>query len=268
MILILSAVAQENAHLIEQLNQPRRRCCGPVELHTGLLGEHHVTLATTGIGKANAAGISAMLLLHLRPALVILCGCGGAYHSGGLSTGDLALATAEYYADEGAITPHGFLGMDALGLALLEHAGTRYFNSFPTNPRLTDLAAASLGAFALTAQCKLSTGRFVTVSTCSGTDSRASAVEAATGGICESMEGAAVAQMCRMFATNFIEIRAISNMVETRDLTRWDLPGAMRRAQEALLYWLHHCPPATLSSWNPDAPDPPAAPTTPKPQEV
>lgn len=246
MILILSAVAQENAHLAAQLNQPQRSCCGPVELHTGLLGEHHVTLATSGIGKANAAASSAMLLLHLRPTLVILCGCGGAYRSSGLSTGDLALATEEFYADEGAITPKGFLCMRELGLAVLEHAGIRYFNSFPTNPCLTDLAEFYLNAFATRSDCNLGTGRFITVSTCSGTDARASAVEIATGGICENMEGAAIAQVCCMFDTDFIEIRAISNMVEARDLTRWDLPGAMQRAQKALLYWLQHCPCATL----------------------
>ncbi|MDY0213867.1 MAG: futalosine hydrolase [Desulfuromonadaceae bacterium] len=248
MILILSAVAQESAHLGAQLHQPRRSCCGPVEVCTGLLGKHHVALATTGIGKANAAGISAMLLLQLRPALVVVCGCGGAYPSSGLSIGDLALASEELYADEGAITPNGFLSMSELGLPLLERDGTRYFNSFPTNQHLTDLAATSLNVFVAKTECSLNTGRFITVSTCSGTDARAKGTETATGGICENMEGAAVAQMCRMFDTNFIEIRAISNMVEARDLTRWALPGAMQRAQEALLYWLQRCSPATLHS--------------------
>ncbi|MDD2558824.1 MAG: futalosine hydrolase [Desulfuromonadaceae bacterium] len=248
MILILSAVAHENAHLAAQLNQPQRSCYGPMELRSGQLGEHHITLATTGIGKANAAGISAMLLLHLRPALVVVCGCGGAYPSSGLSLGDLALASEELYADEGAITPNGFMCMSEMGLPLLERDGTRYFNSFPTDQHLTDLAAASLNVFAAKTECSLSVGRFITVSTCSGTDTRASTVETATGGICENMEGAAVAQMCRMFDTGFIEMRAISNMVETRNLSRWDLPGAMQRAQEALLYWLQRCAPATLRS--------------------
>ncbi len=248
MILILSAVAQENAHLAAQLHQLHRSRCGPAEVCTGLLGEHDVAMATTGIGKANAAGISAMLLLHLRPALVVVCGCGGAYPSSGLSLGDLALASEELYADEGAITPNGFMCMSEMGLPLLERNGTRYFNSFPTDQHLTDLAATSLNAFAAKTKCSLSIGRFITVSTCSGTDTRARGIETATGGICENMEGAAVAQMCRMFDADFVELRAISNMVETRDLSRWDLPGAMQRAQEALLYWLQRCAPATLRS--------------------
>ena len=56
------------------------------------------------------------------------------------------------------------------------------------------------------------------------------------------MEGAAVAHMCCMFDTPFVEMRAISNMVEARNMAPWDLPGAMLRAQEAVWFWLRRAP--------------------------
>jgi nucleoside phosphorylase len=43
-----------------------------------------------------------------------------------------------------------------------------------------------------------------------------------------------------MFGVPFLEIRAISNMVENRDIRSWILDKAMQRAQEALLFWLRH----------------------------
>ena len=49
------------------------------------------------------------------------------------------------------------------------------------------------------------------------------------------MEGAAVAQVCAQYQIPFTEIRAISNMVEERNMAQWDLPGAMSRAQLAAL---------------------------------
>jgi len=53
------------------------------------------------------------------------------------------------------------------------------------------------------------------------------------------MEGAAVAQICAQYQTPFSELRAISNMVEDRNMTQWDLFGAMSRAQHAALQVIH-----------------------------
>ncbi|MFN2257539.1 MAG: futalosine hydrolase [Desulfuromonadaceae bacterium] len=248
MILLLSAVAQENTRLRAELHQTQTYTCGTLEYHRGILGAHNVAIATTGIGTANAAGSSALLLHQLNPAAVIVCGCGGAYHSSALTVGDLALASAEIYADTGAITPDGFLSMQALNLPLLKRGDTLYYNRFPVCTGLNAHAALHLKRFAAHSGISFCEGNFVSVATCSGTDTRAAAVEAATAGICENMEGAAIAQMCCMFDTPFVEVRAISNMVETRNMACWDLAGAMQRAQEALLFWLRHAPAKIFTS--------------------
>jgi futalosine hydrolase len=82
----------------------------------------------------------------------------------------------------------------------------------------------------------------VTVSTCTGTTARAIEIEARTGGICENMEGAAVALACRQLSVPLLEIRGISNLVEDRDSRRWDLANAMAAAQEAVIILLEKWP--------------------------
>jgi len=47
------------------------------------------------------------------------------------------------------------------------------------------------------------------------------------GAICENMEGAAVALVAALYGIRCMEVRGISNMVEDRDLSRWDIPLAI-----------------------------------------
>jgi futalosine hydrolase len=74
----------------------------------------------------------------------------------------------------------------------------------------------------------------VTVSTCSGTARAGFELARRTGGICENMEGAAVAQICARQQLPFLELRGISNLVEDRDPAGWDLKAGAEIAQRAL----------------------------------
>jgi futalosine hydrolase len=85
------------------------------------------------------------------------------------------------------------------------------------------MARPLLAGTAREAGCKLAVGALVTVSTCSGTDAAARELARRTGGICENMEGAAVAQVCALHGA------------EDRDLSRWNLPRGMDIAQRAVL---------------------------------
>ena len=82
----------------------------------------------------------------------------------------------------------------------------------------------------------------MTVSTCTGTTARAIEIETRTGAICENMEGAAVALACRQLSVPLLEIRGISNRVEDRDTSRWDLTTAMLAVQEAVISLLEKWP--------------------------
>lgn len=73
---------------------------------------------------------------------------------------------------------------------------------------------------------KFFTGTFVTVSCASGTARRGAMLAGQYHGLCENMEGAAVARVCTEFNLPCLEVRCISNMVEDRDMRRWQLKKA------------------------------------------
>ncbi len=53
----------------------------------------------------------------------------------------------------------------------------------------------------------------------------------------ESMEGAAVAYVCKQFGVPWVQIRAVSNMVEPRNRHAWNIPLAIKNLHsEALKY--------------------------------
>jgi futalosine hydrolase len=79
---------------------------------------------------------------------------------------------------------------------------------------------------------------FVTVTSCTGTDAAARAIEARTGGVVESMEGAAIAHVAHLHGVPVGEVRGISNIVTDRDTSTWRLKEAARAAQEAVVSWI------------------------------
>ncbi|NJD90823.1 MAG: futalosine hydrolase [Geobacter sp.] len=229
-ILITASMELELSLLVRELNAVRLDdVCG----HCLWRGEAHsreVFLATTGIGKVNAAIVTALLLDKLKPGFLINTGCGGAYRGSGLNVGDLAIATVEIYGDEGVLTVDGWHTLEIIGIPSVERKGNRYSNEFPLSMQAAEKVfhlAASLGL-------PIRRGKFITVSTCSGTLHRGEELEKRFGGICENMEGAASAHAAILFDTPFLELRGISNMVEDRDISRWDIPRAVEMAQRFL----------------------------------
>lgn len=234
MIALLAAVPLETSLLRRFLSPCEVRNCGGRELYLGSRLGRSVALMHCGVGKVNAAAATTLLLATYRPAAVIVLGCGGAFPGSGLGVGDLAVAGEEIHGDEGALTPQGFLDMEALGLPLARRGGQSYYNHYPCCPWLLEkvrnlFASPARGRFA-----QVAFGPFVTVSTCSGTLAGGEALAARTGGICENMEGAAVAQICALHDIPFLEIRGISNLVEDRDPARWDLKAGAETAQWAV----------------------------------
>jgi futalosine hydrolase len=78
-------------------------------------------------------------------------------------------------------------------------------------------------------------GAFVTVSAVSGTLVRAEELAKKFKALCENMEGAAVAHVCRTYDIPFSEIRGISNIAGIRDKRKWKVKEAAKNSQEAVL---------------------------------
>ena len=179
-----------------------------------------VAIVRTGVGPVNAAYAATSFLATTGARAVIVCGVGGAYPGSGLNIGDVVCAQTECYGDLGATTRAGFLDMKALGFPLIDGPAPIYnelpMQIFPVERRVA----------------------FVTVSSCTGTDAAALALEERTRGAVESMEGAAVAHVAHLHGVPVGEVRGISNLVTDRNPGAWKLKEAATAAQEAVVSWI------------------------------
>lgn len=184
------------------------------------IGGRSIALVTTGVGPVNAAFALTRFLTGHRTRAVVACGVGGAYPGSGLEPGDVVCAESEMYGDLGAESREGFLDMQALGFPVIAE-DPPLFNRLPI-----DLFPAARRV------------PFVTCATCTGTDEKAAALAARTGGAVESMEGAAIVHVARLMGVRVGEVRGISNRVGDRDRTRWRLREAASAARASLVAWI------------------------------
>jgi futalosine hydrolase len=199
--------------------------CVATEFEASLLRDRiaarpQVRLIVTGVGPVNAAHAATVAIMQEAPDTMVVCGVGGAYPSSGLQIGEVVSAAFEIYGDLGAQSPSGFLDMEALGFPVVA-APTVLFNELPMQVFPTKRRA-----------------RFVTVSTCTGTEASAREIESRTDGAVENMEGAAIAHVARLHNVPVGEVRGISNFVTNRDSKSWRLKEAAAAAQTALLEWI------------------------------
>lgn len=210
----------------------------------GSFGNKKIMHVISGIGKTNAAHAVTVLILEFSPNLVINFGIGGAYPSSGLGLGDIAIADKEVYGDEGILLEDGFHTTDAIGIPFLEKGRKKYFNEFPLDKKFVKKAINFFRHelhFPIPPSLRgddrgvnIRSGTFVTVSATTGTDSRAGDLEKRFNAICESMEGAAVAHVCAMYGVPMLELRGISNIVEKRDKSKWEIKLAAENCQRAV----------------------------------
>jgi futalosine hydrolase len=230
-ILILAAVPRELELLIGSLTDPYHDSSAMYPVTEGLLGSKRLVCCSGGIGKANAAAAATSLIERYHPELVVNTGCGGAYPGSGLSVGDLAVASDETFGDEGVLAPNGWMDMKDMGLPLLSEGDRLWYNSIPLARHEAQKAMKLAGSHGV----KLTRGRFVTVSCCSGTKERGLELARRYQAVCETMEGAAIALTALRYGVPCLEIRGISNLVEDRDLSRWDLNRAVEAAQRFVI---------------------------------
>jgi len=232
-VLLVAATPMELAEVLEGLILEGECTVVGRPFWVGRRGDVPVAATLSGIGKANGAMATA-LALHTVPARWTLnLGIGGAYPGTGLDVGDLAVADAEAYGDEGVETAAGWQGLETTGFPLWEGEGLRWFNALPVDP-----ATAAALAGAATGIASVAVGSFVTVSTVTGSAARAAELRERFHSLCETMEGAAVAHAALAAGSRFAEVRGISNRVGPRERAGWQLERAAGVAQRAALAWL------------------------------
>lgn len=253
-ILLLASTPMELADVRHALQRPREEVVSGKIWVYGHLTKYRILLVHTGLGTVNTAHAVTCAMERHRPSLVIQFGVAGAYLTSGLEVGDVALATEEVYGDLGVMTPDGWHSAELIGIPILEkekreRRGRRvdvenaewinnklYYNRFPLDSPLVASVHDILRHMKWEDTIPVvRQGPFVTVQQCSGTATLGNEIAARFDGICENMEGAAAAHLCTLYNRPFIEIRGISNRVEDRNTSAWDLPLSIHRAQQAVI---------------------------------
>jgi futalosine hydrolase len=229
----MTSVFSEGTMFIRMFKPVGKTLPGHPAFYSGAAAGKRVVFGISGMGKTNAAHAATILLGKFSPSGIVNFGIGGAYPSSGLKVGDIAVAEKEVYADEGVVLKDGLHSFEITGIPLLKVRGRKYFNEFPADKRLSRLALKASGTGV---PCK--SGVFLTVSACTGTGKRAVELVEKFGPLCENMEGAAVAHICRIYGIPFVEIRGISNIVGDRDMKKWDVELAAENCQKAVLQFL------------------------------
>lgn len=233
-IIIIAAVPKEVELLEKVLEYSGRVKSGGYEYVEGTIGNLRVVVCAGGVGKVNAAAATAVMIDRYQPQLVINVGCAGAYAGSGLAVGNLVVASEEVLADEGVQVAAGWKDLRYMSLPSVEQGGMSCYNLLPLSRHASEKAmqlADYYGVF-------LMRGRSATVSTCSGTRQQGDELSLRWSALIENMEGAAVAQVCLRCGVDCLEIRGISNLVEERDLKKWDIPKAVEAAQRFVLKYL------------------------------
>ncbi|MBI5559595.1 MAG: futalosine hydrolase [Deltaproteobacteria bacterium] len=180
-----------------------------------LAGSQNVTFLSSGVGPVEATfSLTRYLSLHYQISAVINFGVAGAYLNTGLDLLDMCLASKEVLAD--------------LGVCLADRIEPFCPDSLPVNREFdleNDLFREAKKILELE-NVPFDAGTFLTVSCASGTDSRGDHLRETNRAICENMEGAAIARVCQGFGIDFLELRCMSNMVEDRNPSRWQLKEA------------------------------------------
>lgn len=153
---------------------------------------------------------------------IINFGVGGAFVDAGLKPLDVCLAEKEVLGDFGICVDDE--------IRSFENKEMRTEVEFDLKGVLFEKAQEALRASAIAYE----TGNFVTVNCVSGTTKRGNYLRDKHRGLCENMEGAAVARVCREFVLPCLEIRCISNFVEDRDISRWKIGEASQKCGDVV----------------------------------
>lgn len=185
----------------------------------------------TGVGPTETAMVLTRFLCHppQEIELVVMFGIAGAYiQPKGQKQPellDICLAKREVFGDLG-VSLDGYI-------EYLDHSlvGTIDYELDPAYQRN---CLEILNSHNVNCYC----GNFITVSSVSGTVARGEMLRVRWDGLCENMEGAAAAKVCREFSIPFVELRSISNLVEDRNMENWQLEKACLKAGQTTLQLL------------------------------
>lgn len=218
-ILLAAATGAEIAPLLAHLQS--YRVAG--EENSYKKGSLHIRTCITGVGGVPTTYRLVREISAFRPDLALQAGIAGCF-SREIPLGSLFRISTDQFADLGA--EQGEAWLDVFDLGLLDDNERPFVGK--------KLPAPLPHALFIREQPE---AEAITVNMVSGHPATISRRELQFQPLLESMEGAAFHYVCLQERLNFVQVRAVSNYVEKRDKTKWNIPLAV----QALNSWLIAC---------------------------
>jgi futalosine hydrolase len=218
-ILIVSATSIEIKPLLAELGKGRA-----LQHHATRYRYRHfqIDILVTGVGMVPTAVATSMVLGKYTYDAVINAGiCGSFNHD--IPIGKLLNITTDCFPETGAEAGEHFLSL--IDLNLLDQ------DEFPFSGG--KLVNDSVFESSLINDVLIATG--VTVNTVHGNAQNIRDFLSRHQADVESMEGAAFMYSCKLHNTRYLQIRTVSNYIEDRDASKWDIPLAVQTLNHFLL---------------------------------
>jgi futalosine hydrolase len=211
-ILLVSATRKEIEGVLKSLENLK---CLQEKFFRGFAGERLIDILITGVGSSATTEHFTRRLMHSRYDLVLNTGICGSFRKD-YAIGKVVSVVSEVWGDLGAEDHEDFLDIFDLGIC---KAGEKPF----TGKELVNPGNSYSRDFIHLPQVK-----GLTVNKAHGNKKSIEQCVRKFGPDVESMEGAAVFSICISNGINFQCIRSISNFVEPRSWSAWNIDLALQ----------------------------------------
>lgn len=181
-----------------------------------------VDILITGVGMVPTAAFTCMVLAKYKYEAVLNVGICGSFNPD-IPIGKVLNISTDCMPETGAEDGEHFLSI--IDLKLLDQDEFPFSGGKLINDSVFDSSLINA--------LLIATG--VTVNVAHGNAQSISAFLAQHSVDVESMEGAAFMYSCKLNRARFIQIRSVSNYIEDRDVSKWDIPLAVKNLNHFLL---------------------------------
>jgi len=179
------------------------------------LNGNQVVVLVTGVGMVATAFSMGCVLAKYSFDFALNVGIAGSFNEG-LSLGEVVQVTEDCFSELGAMDGPSFLSIDQLGFG---------------NATMTPLDSETLDIL-LPSEKKM---KGITVNCVHGSDEEILSIKERLCPDIETMEGAAFFYACNQVELPAVQLRSISNYVERRDKSKWNIALAIETLNERLI---------------------------------
>jgi len=218
-LLIVSATSLEIKPLLSLLDKGR-----VLQNHVTRYRYKHfqIDILITGVGMVPTAVFTSIVLSKYKYDAVINAGVCGSFNRD-IPIGKVLNIITDCLPETGAEDGEHFLSI--IDLKLLDQDDFPFLGGKLVNDSVFESNLLN--------SLRISTG--VTVNTVHGNEQRIATFLSRHNVDVESMEGAAFMYSCKLFKTRHIQIRSVSNYIEDRDVSKWNIPLAVYNLNHFLL---------------------------------